>query len=192
MKSIAVYCGSSGKVAEKYLETARRVGRVLAEKGISVVYGAGSTGMMGAVATAAMQAGGEVIGIMTELFNPPQMTLWTATRLENLPDIHARISRIMDLSEGFIVLPGGFGTMDEFFQAVTWAQVGLHQKPIGLLNQDGYYNHLLAFMHHLEAEGFHYSAHPSLYLAEDTPEALIESMLAYRPPEDLPNWAESK
>jgi uncharacterized protein (TIGR00730 family) len=190
MKSIAVYCGSSDKIAEKYLENARRVGRLLAEKGISLVYGAGSTGMMGAVATAAMQAGGEVIGVMTEVFNPPEMTLRTTTQFEVCPDVHVRLARIMDLAEGFIALPGGFGTMDEFFQTVTWAQVGLHHKPIGLLNQDGYYDQLLAFLNHMEAEGFMYSGHKSLYLVADTPEALIESLLAYQSPDELHKWVE--
>lgn len=190
MKSIAVYCGSSDKIAEKYLETARRVGQLLAEKGISIVYGAGSTGMMGAVATSAMRAGGEVTGVMPEMFNTPQLALPTTTRFEVLPDMHSRLSRIMELAEGFIALPGGYGTMDEFFQTVTWAQIGLHKKPIGLLNYEGYYDRLVSFMHHMEAEGFMYAGHNNLYVVEDTPEALIDSMVAYQPPQELSKWVE--
>jgi uncharacterized protein (TIGR00730 family) len=190
MKSIAVYCGSSDKIAEKYLVAARQVGQFLARKGIRVVYGAGSTGMMGALATAAMEAGGEVIGVMPEMFNTPQLALPTTTRFEVLPNIHARLARMIDLSEGFIALPGGYGTMDEFFQTVTWAQIGLHHKPIGLLNIDGYYDRLVSFMHHMEAEGFMYAGHNNLYVVEDTPETLIEAMIAYRPPHELNKWVE--
>lgn len=180
MKSIAVYCGLSEKISEKYLETASTMGRVLAEKGIRVVYGAGNTGMMGAVAKGALEAGGEVIGVIPEIFNSPEMVLSSLSQLEILPDIHARLARMMALSEGFIALPGGFGTMDEFFQTVTWGQIGLHKKPVGLLNHAGYYTHLVSFMRHMQAEGFVYSEQKSLYLVEDTPEAMIEAILAYR------------
>ncbi len=190
MKSIAVYCGSSDKIADKYLDTARQTGRFLAKKGICLVYGAGSTGMMGAVATAAMDAGGEVIGVMPEMFNTPQLALPTTTRFEVLPDMHSRLARMMDLADGFIALPGGYGTMDEFFQTVTWAQIGLHNKPIGLLNFDGYYEQLVSFMRNMEAEGFMYTGHNSLYLVEETPEALVDAMAAYRPPIELKKWVE--
>ena len=179
MKSITVYCGLSEKISEKYLETASRMGRVLAEIGIRVVYGAGNSGMMGAVAKGALEAGGEVIGVIPEIFNSPEMILSSISHLEVLPDIHARLARMMELSEGFIALPGGFGTMDEFFQTVTWAQIGLHKKPIGLLNHAGYYDHLASFLRHMQAEGFVYSETKSLYLVEDTPEALLDAIIAY-------------
>ena len=190
MESIAVYCGSSDKIADKYLGAARQLGQFMAEKGIRVVYGAGSTGMMGALATSAMGAGGEVIGVMPEIFNTPQLALPTTTRFEVLPDMHTRLARMIDLAEGFIALPGGYGTMDEFFQTVTWAQIGLHHKPIGLLNVDNYYDRLVSFMHHMESEGFMYSGHNNLYVVEDTPETLIEAMVAYRPPDELNKWVE--
>ena len=190
MRSIAVYCGSSDKVAEKYLRVARDLGRLLAESGIQVVYGAGSTGMMGAVAMAAMDAGGEVIGVMPEIFNTPQLALPTTTRYEVTPDIHTRLARMMQLAEGFIALPGGYGTMDEFFQTVTWAQIGLHTKPVGLLNYGGYYDLLIRFMQHIEDEGFMYAGHNSLYLSAETPEALLEAMNGYRPPEGLNQWVD--
>ena len=179
MKSIAVYCGLSEKIPGKYLETANKMGHVLGQRGIRVVYGAGNTGMMGAVAKGALEAGGEVSGVVPEIFNSPEMILSTISRLEILPDIHARLARMMDLSEGFIALPGGFGTMDEFFQTVTWAQIGLHKKPIGLLNHAGYYDHLASFMRHMQAEGFVYSESKSLYLVEDTPEAMLDAIIAY-------------
>ncbi len=190
MKSIAVYCGSSDKVSEAYLQVARNLGRLLAERGIQVVYGAGSTGMMGAVAMAAMDAGGDVIGVMPEMFNTPQLALPTTTRYEVVPDMHARLERIIDISEGFIALPGGYGTMDEFFQTVTWAQIGLHSKPVGLLNFGGYYDLLIRFMQHVEDEGFMYSGHNGLYVSAETPEALLEAMVHYHPPSGLHQWVD--
>jgi len=188
MKSIAVYCGSSDRIAEEYLQLARDTGRLLAERGIRVVYGAGSTGMMGAVATSAMAAGGEVIGVMPEIFNTPQLALPTTTVFEITDDMHSRLARIMELAEGFIALPGGYGTMDEFFQTVTWAQIGLHAKPIGLLNHAGYYDNLIDFLGHVEAEGFMYSGHNGLFVNAGTPEELLAAMEAYRPPEQLRKW----
>lgn len=190
MQSIAVYCGSSDKIAEEYLQIARNVGRLLAERGICVVYGAGATGMMGAVATAAMEAGGEVTGVMPEMFNTPQLALPTTTRFEVLPDMHARLARMVDLADGFIALPGGYGTLDEFFQTVTWAQIGLHRKPVGLLNYGGYYNLLIEFLGHIESEGFMYTGHNGLYITADTPEALLEAMANYQPPPGLHHWVD--
>lgn len=188
MKSVAVYCGSSDRIAEKYLQLARDTGRVLAERGIRVIYGAGSTGMMGAVANAAMDAGGEVIGVMPEIFNTPQLALATTTGFEITPDIHARIARMMELSDGFIALPGGYGTMDEFFQTVTWAQIGLHTKPVGLLNHGGYYDKLLDFLTQVEEEGFMYSGHNGLYVSADTPQALLAAMEDFKPLPFLHHW----
>ena len=186
--SVAVYCGSSDKIAKEYLAVARDLGSLLASRGIQLVYGAGSTGMMGAVASGAMEAGGEVIGVMPEIFDTPELAMYEITRYELEPDIHARLARIINISEGFIALPGGYGTMDEFFQTVTWAQIGLHNKPVGLLNHKGYYDKLLDFIYSMEAEGFMYAGHQNLFVVEETPEALLEAMLAYSPPEDLAQW----
>ncbi len=190
MKSIAVYCGSSDKIDTAYLQMAARLGTLLAERGIQLVYGAGSTGMMGAVANAALEAGGEVIGVMPEIFDTPQLALKTTTKYEILPDMHTRLKRIMDLADGFIALPGGYGTMDEFFQTVTWAQIGLHQKPIGLLNQNGYYDLLVQFIRHMEDEDFMYTGHNGLFVVDDQPEGLLEAMSAYTPPHDLAHWVD--
>jgi len=190
MKSITVYCGSSDKIEEKYLEVARNLGLLLAERGIQLVYGAGSTGMMGEVARAALSARGEVIGVMPQIFDTPQLALRETTRFEVLPDMHTRLARMMDLADGFIALPGGYGTMDEFFQTVTWAQIGLHRKPIGLLNHGGYYDKLIEFIHQMEDEGFMYAGHNTLFVAEREPEALLEAMSAYHPPHGLHNWVD--
>ena len=182
MKSIAVYCGSSDKISEEYLQVARDTGILLAERGIRLIYGAGSTGMMGAVATSAMAAGGEVVGIMPEIFNTPQLALPETTEFIVTPDMHSRLALIIDLAEGFIALPGGYGTMDEFFQTVTWAQIGLHQKPVGLLNHKGYYDKLIDFLGDVSAEGFMYPGHEGLFMDAPTPEALLEKMSGLRSP----------
>jgi uncharacterized protein (TIGR00730 family) len=188
MSSIAVYCGSSDRVGEEYLEVAGNLGALLAGRGIQLVYGAGSTGMMGQVARAALAGNGEVIGVMPEIFDTDQLALRGTTRFEVLPDMHARLARMIDLAGGFIALPGGYGTMDEFFQTVTWAQIGLHSKPIGLLNYKGYYDKLVDFIHHMEKQGFLYAGHHSLFVVEEDPETLLDAMQVYRPPEDLANW----
>ncbi|HKJ27637.1 MAG TPA: TIGR00730 family Rossman fold protein [Anaerolineales bacterium] len=190
LKSITVYCGSSDQIAEEYLEVAANLGRLLAERGITLVYGAGSTGMMGTVAKAVLAGGGEVIGVMPEIFDTPHLALRDISRYEVLPDMHTRLARMIDLADGFIALPGGYGTMDEFFQTVTWGQIGLHRKPIGLLNHKGYYNLLVEFIRHMETEGFMYTGHTSLYQVEEEAEALLAVMQGYRPPEGLAHWVD--
>jgi uncharacterized protein (TIGR00730 family) len=190
MRSIAVYCGSSDRIAKKYLDAAYELGSLLASRGHRVVYGAGSTGMMGAVARGAMARGGEVIGVMPEIFDTPELRLTETTEYIIKPDMHSRLAYIIEISDGFIALPGGFGTLDEFFQTVTWAQIGLHGKPIGLLNIDGYYDKLHQFLQQVEAEGFMYAGHNGLYACESDPEALLAAMENYRPPEDLAQWVE--
>lgn len=190
MKSIAVYCGSSDKIKRKFLEAAGQLGTLLASRGYRVVYGAGGTGMMGAVARGAMAAGGEVIGVMPKMFDTPELRLTETTEYIIKPDMHSRLAYIMEISDGFIALPGGFGTLDEFFQTVTWAQIGLHNKPIGLLNIDGYYDRLHQFLKQVEAEGFIYAGHGALYTCEPEPEDLLDAMERYIPPKDLAQWVE--
>lgn len=190
MKSIAVYCGSSDKIAGKFIDAAYDLGTLLAKRGHRVVYGAGSTGMMGAVARGAMSAGGEVIGVMPEIFDTPELRLTDTTEYVLKPDMHSRLAYIMEISDAFIALPGGYGTMDEFFQTVTWAQIGLHQKPIGLLNLDGYYDLLNQFLKQVEAEGFMYAGHNALFVCESDTESLLAAMENYQPPSDLSAWIE--
>jgi uncharacterized protein (TIGR00730 family) len=190
LKTIAVYCGSSDKISQKYIDAAYKLGQLLASRGHRVVYGAGSTGMMGAVARGAMDAGGEVIGVMPEIFDTPELRLTDTTEYIIKPDMHARLAYIIEISDAFIALPGGFGTMDEFFQTVTWAQIGLHSKPVGLLNIDGYYDTLHQFLQQVEAEGFIYAGHTGLYMCESEAETLLSAMEKYHPPADLAEWVE--
>lgn len=183
-----MYCGSSDRIKRVYIEAAREMGMAIAEKGYNLVYGAGSTGLMGAVANGALEAGGEVIGVIPEIFNTPQLAHQGISKFEVVKDMHARKARIAEISDGFIALPGGFGTLEELFEILTWAQIGIHAKPIGLLNTKGYYDALLEFFEQIEKEGFMYAEHRSLYLCEREPEELLASMSNYEPPEGLNRW----
>lgn len=183
-----MYCGSSDKIKRIYIQAAREMGLAIAEKGYSLVYGAGSTGLMGAVANGALEAGGEVIGVIPEIFNTPQLAHQGISKFEVVKDMHARKARIAEISDGFIALPGGFGTLEELFEIITWAQIGIHAKPIGLLNTNGYYDALLAFFEQIENEGFMYAEHRSLYLYEREPEELLASMSEYQAPDGLERW----
>ena len=146
MKRIAVYCGSATPADPRYLELAALTGRTLAERGIGVVYGGGTRGLMGAVADAALAAGGEVIGVIPEaLAGTPEVAHHGCTELHVVTGMHQRKQAFTDLSDGFLTLPGGVGTMDELWEAVSWAQLGYHAKPVGLLNAFGFYDALLAF-----------------------------------------------
>jgi uncharacterized protein (TIGR00730 family) len=188
MKSIAVYCGSSDRIEEQYLSAARELGTCAAEQGIKIIYGGGSTGMMGAVATAAMEAGGEVMGVIPEMFDTPQLALTSTSEYIVTPDMHTRKAMIADLAEGFIALPGGFGTLEEFFEILTWSQIGLHTKPIGLLNVNGFFDTMLKFLDEVQEKGFTYKRHKNLFSAVSYSKELLDVMKAYSPPEGLARW----
>jgi uncharacterized protein (TIGR00730 family) len=190
MEAVCVYCGSSDKVDRVYIEAARRMGVIMAKRGMRLVYGAGSTGLMGAVADGALEAGGEVIGLIPEIFNTPQLAHQGISHLEVVKDLPARKARLTEISDGFIALPGGFGTLEELFEILTWAQIGLHSKPIGLLNTNGYYDALLVLFNQIEREGFIYAEHQSLYLCASDPEELLDKMEEYQPPAGLESWVE--
>jgi uncharacterized protein (TIGR00730 family) len=188
MKSVCIYCGSSDKVKPEYLEAARRMGEAVARRGLQLWYGAGGTGVMGAVAEAALQAGGQVIGVIPALFNTPALAYSGLTRLEVVDTMHLRKQRLAQAAEAFIALPGGFGTFEELFEILTWAQIGLHHKPIGLLNTLHYFDPLLAMVEHARMEGFIYSEHVSLFQVADQPEQLLDALQAYQPPDGLQRW----
>jgi uncharacterized protein (TIGR00730 family) len=188
MKTICVYCGSSDKVRPSYLEAARQMGEAIAKRGLTLTYGAGSTGMMGAVADGALAAGGEVTGVIPALFATPTLMHTGLSRLEIVDTMHARKARLAEISDAFIALPGGYGTFEEFFEMITWAQIGLHSKPIGLLNPEGYFDPLLAAIDHARAEGFMYAEHRGLFTHTDQPGALLDALERYQPPENLALW----
>jgi uncharacterized protein (TIGR00730 family) len=186
--SICVYCGSSDRIPLSYLDAARMMGRVLAERGLTLVYGAGCTGIMGALADAALEAGGEVVGVIPTLFNTPQLVHKGLTRLEVVPDMQVRKARLAELADAFVALPGGYGTLDELFEILTWAQIGLHSKPIGLLNICGYFDSLVGWIEHAQNEGFIYAEHRSLFTYAETPEVLLDALAAHQPPAGLERW----
>ena len=188
MKNICAYCGSSDRIPTAYLEAARQTGALLAERGLTLVYGAGSTGIMGTLADAVLEAGGQVVGVIPVIFNTSQLVHRNLTRLEVVADMHIRKSRLVELADAFITLPGGFGTLDELFEILTWAQIGLHQKPIGLLNTQGYFDALLDWIEHARLEGFIYEEHRALFTHAATPCELLDALANHRVPANLDRW----
>ena len=181
MKRIAVYCGSATPADPVYIEAARMVGHGLAKRGIGVVYGGGKLGLMGAVADSALAAGGEVIGIIPTALVNAEVAHRGLTQLEVVETMHERKARFVDLSDGFINLPGGTGTMDELWEALSWAQLGYHADPIGLLNIAGYYDKLVEFWEHMGNVGFVRPQHQGLLLVDDTLDGLLDKMAEAQP-----------
>ena len=189
MKSICVFCGSADSLHPDYLTGARDLGRLLARRGIRVVYGGGKTGLMGAVADGALEAGGEVIGVIIPSMHTAPLAHAGVTSMEVTPSMHARKARMHELSDGFIALPGGYGTFDELFETITWSQTGAHAKPIGLLNIRNYYAPLLAAIDHAVAEGFVFREHRESLICESEPEKLLDVLGKYEHnPEAVKRW----
>ena len=165
------------------------MGVTLARNGIRLVFGGGKTGLMGEVANGALSAGGEVIGVIIPSMNTPALAHTGLTRMDVAPNMHGRKARMHELSDGYIALPGGFGTWDELFETITWAQTGAHEKPVGLLNVKNYYAPLLAAMDHAVAEGFVFAEHRKGIACEAEPDKLLESMGKYNHPrEAVKRW----
>lgn len=188
IERVCVFCGSSDDVPAVYLDTAQAMGRAVARRGMTLVYGGGGTGMMGRLADGALEAGGAVVGILTEQFDTPALRHARLTERHVVPTMHQRKEMMAELSQAFLALPGGFGTLEELFEVLCWAQLGLHRRPIGLLNTEGYYDPLLAVIQHARAEGFIYQEHRELFFTEPEPEALLDRIHAYRTPPGLERW----
>lgn len=180
-KRLAVYCGSASPADPVYIETARMVGTTLAKQGIGLVYGGGRLGLMGAVADACMAAGGEVIGVIPEALSSKEVKNDLCTEIHVVPGMHERKKMFTDLSDGFITIPGGVGTMDELWEAISWAQLGYHDKPVGVLNVAGFYDHLIAFNHHMIDVGFVREAHKNIMIVDETLYGLLNKMADYEP-----------
>ena len=181
MKRLAVYCGSATPEDPRYMELATQVGKALAERGIGTVYGGGRLGLMGAVAKGALDAGGEVIGVIPEALANSEVANHDCTELYTVSGMHERKQRFTDLSDGFVTLPGGVGTMDELWEAMSWAQLGYHSDPVGLLNAFGFYDDLISFNAKMAEVGFVRPAHQNILVAAETIEDLLEKMAAYEP-----------
>jgi uncharacterized protein (TIGR00730 family) len=184
MKSVCVFCGSSDAVSADYLTAARKMGGVLAARGLRLVYGGGRTGLMGAVADGALEAGGEVIGVMIPSMHTPVLAHAALTRMDMAPDMHARKARMHELADGYIAMPGGFGTLDELFETLTWGQIGAHEKPVGLLNVNDFFAPMLAALDHAVREGFVLSEHRDALYCEADPDELLELMEHHKPARD--------
>lgn len=181
MKRLAVYCGSATPSDPIYIESARAVGSGLAQRGIGVVYGGGRLGLMGAIADSALAAGGEVIGIIPQALVDAEVAHLGLTELHVCRTMHERKQAFTDLSDGFVTLPGGTGTMDELWEALSWAQLGYHAKPVGVLNVAGFYDGLVAFTAKMGEVGFIRPQHQGLMIVDPTLDGLLAQMAAHVP-----------
>lgn len=176
MKSLAIFCGSSSGTNGVYHESAAAIGKILSERNITVVYGGGSFGLMGIVAASAMQHGGKVIGVIPTILVKKEAAKRDITELIVVESMQDRKAKIMELSDGFIILPGGLGTMDEFFEMMAFVNLGVHAKPSGVLNTNGFYDHLIQFIDHATDHGF-IRKHTRNYMAHDAdPHRLLIKM----------------
>ncbi|MCM3164817.1 TIGR00730 family Rossman fold protein [Metabacillus litoralis] len=182
MKRICVFCGSSPGASDLYSEDAAKLGTQLAKEEITLVYGGSKVGIMGVVANAALQAGGEVIGVIPKMLMDRELAHPGLSELIIVHSMHERKAKMEELSDGFVVLPGGPGTMEEFFEVYTWAQLGEHRKPIGMMNSNHYYDKLLAFFDHMIQEQFLKPQYRSMVIVDSDPEQLIQKFRSYEPP----------
>ncbi len=181
MKSIVVYCGSRKGNRPAYAETAQMLGKTLAEKNIRLVYGGGNVGLMGITADSTMQHGGEVLGIIPGFLNQLEVGHTGISELRVVENMHQRKLMMHEESDGIITLPGGFGTMEEIFEMLTWGQLGMHQKPIGVLNVEGYYDDLIAQADRMVADDFLSVRNREMLIVESDPIRLIELLVNYVP-----------
>jgi uncharacterized protein (TIGR00730 family) len=189
LRRICVYCGSNLGTRPAYVEHTRRLGQLLAERGIGVVYGGGSVGLMGVLADAVVRAGGEVIGVIPQVLIARERGAAALGEVRVVTTMHERKALMVDLSDAFVALPGGFGTLDELFEVVSWARLGIHRKPIGLLNTEGFFEPLLNAIKHAVAEGFIKPLHTRLLTTAADPETLLAQVISFRPPAGIPRWA---
>jgi uncharacterized protein (TIGR00730 family) len=187
MRRLCVYCGSKAGNRPDYAEAAHALGSRLAAEGVGLVYGGASVGLMGVLANAVLAGGGEALGVIPHGLAAREVAHTGLTELFVVNSMHERKALMADLADGFVALPGGLGTLEELAEALTWAQLGIHRKPCGLLNVGGFFDGLVAYFDRAEAEGLLRSEHRALLLVEAAPEALLARFRAYRPPE-TPQW----
>lgn len=187
MRSICVFCGSSPGRNSTYQTAAVELGRLLAEKKLNLVYGGGNIGLMGEIAQSVITSGGSAVGVIPQFLVEKELVYDKLTEIRVVETMHERKAIMAELADAFVAMPGGFGTLEETVEVLTWAQLGLHEKPIGLLNIDGYYRHLNHFFDHMIAEGFLLGEYKDMLLVEDSPEALLESLSSFKMPE-IDKW----
>lgn len=191
MKRVCVFCGSSPGRSPAYLEAAQATGRALARRGVALVYGGGSVGLMGAVADATLAAGGEVIGVIPRALELRELAHARLTTLHVVGSMHERKAKMAALADAFVALPGGMGTLEELAEILTWAQLGLHARPVGLLDAAGYYGPLIQFFDRAVAEGFVRPEHRRLLLVGADPDALLDGFAAWQPPQ-VERWIDDR
>lgn len=182
MKTVCVFCGSNPGARPDYLAAAEETGRAIAESGRALVYGGASVGCMGAVADAALEAGGRVVGVIPQSLIDKEIAHEGLAKQHVVGSMHERKAMMADLSDGFIALPGGAGTLEETFEIWTWGQLGLHDKPLALVNVAGFYDPLVAFLDHQTVEAFMKPAHRDMLLVGETPAEALDAMAAYEAP----------
>lgn len=182
MKKLAVFCGSSNGASELYIEGAKKLGKELAKRNITLVYGGASVGIMGAVADSVLNEGGYVIGVMPSFLDNREIAHKNLSELIIVDSMHERKAKMAELADGFIALPGGPGTMEEFFEVFTWGQLGLHKKPCGLLNIDNYFDLLIKFFSQMNKQEFLQDKYLSMLMNDSEPASLIEQFQTYNPP----------
>ncbi len=189
MKNICIYCGASPGRLEAYADGARALAKALVDRDLGLVYGGASVGLMGLVADSVLQFGGRAVGVIPEALKRKEIEHKGLTELHVTKSMHERKTLMAELSDGFIALPGGIGTLEEIFEVWTWAQLGFHAKPCGLLNVAGYYDQLTTFLDHTVAEQFVKSAHRATLMVEQAPEVLLDRFTSYTPA-NVHKWVE--
>lgn len=182
MKNVCVYCGSANGAKPVYADAARAFGRALANAGLTLVYGGGRVGLMGVIADEVIASGGRAIGVITELLYDKEVGHTGLTELHVVPDMHHRKKMMAELADAFVAMPGGAGTLEEFFEVYTWAQLGYHRKPVALYNVDAFYQPLITLLEHTVDEGFMQRTYFDALCIDAAPDALIDQLVRYRPP----------
>ena len=190
MRSVCVFCGASSGHDPAYALAARRFGEVLAQRGIELVWGAGNVGLMGVLADAVLSHGGRAVGVIPDFMVERELAHTAASEILIVDSMHARKAAMAERADAFVALPGGFGTLDELFEILTWAQLHIHSKPIGLLNVQGFFDPLLAMVRHMSREGFITARHLALLQMKELPEELLDAMRRYQPEEG--DWVRQK
>ncbi|PWQ95138.1 TIGR00730 family Rossman fold protein [Leucothrix pacifica] len=191
MKRICVYCGSSMGKKQEYAEAAKALGQALVERNIGLVYGGASVGIMGLIADTVLSLGGEVIGVIPQAIADKEIAHTGLTELKVVANMHERKAMMAEYSDGFIALPGGMGTLEELFEVLTWGQLGFHQKPTGVLNVDGYYDHLIAFLEHAVDQEYLKANHLDMLQKASEPMALLDLLRDYQAPA-VGKWVDRK
>jgi uncharacterized protein (TIGR00730 family) len=190
LNSVCVFCGSAPGTNPLYASTARELGRALAARKLDLVYGGGRIGLMGVVASSALASGGTVVGVIPHALARKEIAQDDCTELIVVDTMHERKALMADRSDAFVALPGGYGTCDELFEIITWAQLGIHRKPVAVLNVNGFFTSLLGWLDHIVAEGFLRPKHRELLLVADTVPGLLDALTTWVPPEPTTKWVE--